>query len=194
VPVDDVVRVVEALLRLGCHEVSVGDTIGVADPVQVGEVVERLRREVGVEVLALHLHDTYGRGIANVMAGLEAGITCFDSAAGGLGGCPYAPGASGNLATEDLLSLLDRVGVETGVDLGKVRAASRILVDWLGLELPSRALAACPREVEPTVHQVPLEVWLAGSRRRIIRGAEEFRRSAEELKGRILKFLIPSAS
>lgn len=194
VPVDDVVRVVEALLKLGCHEVSVGDTIGVADPVQVGEVTRRLQETVGLDRVALHLHDTYGRGLANVMAGLEAGITTFDSSAGGLGGCPYAPGASGNLATEDLVSLLDRLGVRTGVDLQKVAEASRILEDWLGLELPSRALAASSPEESSTVHQVPLEVWIAGSRRRIIRGAGEFRRSAEELKGRILKFLIPSAS
>ena len=92
--------------------------------------------------IALHLHDTWGRGLANCLAGLEAGIAIFDTSAGGLGGCPYAPGATGNLATEDLVGLLDRLGVESGVDVEKVADASLALGTATGLPLPSRALAA----------------------------------------------------
>ncbi len=142
VEVDAVLRVTERLFALGCAEVSLGDTIGVADPVQVLDTIGRLAAVVDLSKLALHVHDTYGRGLANIMAGLEAGITTFDSSAGGLGGCPYAPGASGNLATEDLLSLLDRLDITTGVDLVAVVEASAALSRALDLELPSRALAA----------------------------------------------------
>lgn len=142
VPVEDVVRVTGRLLELGCDEVSVGDTIGVADPRQVNEVISTLGSCYEIDRLALHLHDTWGRGLANVMAGLGCGVTTFDTSAGGLGGCPYAPGATGNLATEDLVALLDRMGVETGVDLEALARASIALEEATGLELPSRALAA----------------------------------------------------
>lgn len=142
VPVAGVVHVVGELIDLGCFEVSVGDTIGVADPGQIRAVVDALGQRHDLSRVALHLHDTYGRGLANVLAGLEAGITIFDSAAGGLGGCPYAPGASGNLATEDLVAMLQRLDIDTGIDLERVVQASASLATATELRLPSRALAA----------------------------------------------------
>ena len=142
VPVAGVVHVVGELIDLGCFEVSVGDTIGVADPGQIRAVVDALGQRHDLSRVALHLHDTYGRGLANVLSGLEAGITIFDSAAGGLGGCPYAPGASGNLATEDLVAMLQRLDIDTGIDLERVVQASASLATATELRLPSRALAA----------------------------------------------------
>jgi isopropylmalate/homocitrate/citramalate synthase len=126
----------------GCDEVSIGDTIGVAVPTQVADVVGRLRDVVPVEALAVHLHDTRGTALANVLAALQEGVTIVDSAAGGLGGCPFAPGASGNLATEDLLYMLHGMGIETGVNLDAVAEASRGLAHRLGRSLPSRYLQA----------------------------------------------------
>ncbi len=136
-------EVVHKLLDLPVDEISIGDTIGVATPSDVFDVVETLY-DSGVTrgVLALHMHDTRGTALANVYAGLQCGITTFDSSAGGLGGCPYAPGASGNLATEDLLFLLEGLGVETGVTLPNVVAASRFLAGALGRRPPGRYLAA----------------------------------------------------
>ena len=138
-----VAHVARRLVDGGCHEVSIGDTIGVAVPTQVGEVIGRLREELPTEALAVHFHDTRGTALANVLAALQQGISTVDSSAGGLGGCPYAPGASGNLATEDLLYMLHGMGIETGVDLQKVVAASRALASRLGRALPSRYLQAC---------------------------------------------------
>ena len=139
-------KVVEVARRLveetGCHEVSIGDTIGVAVPSQVEDLIGRLRVSIPAEQLAVHFHDTRGTALANVLAALQAGIATVDSSAGGLGGCPYAPGASGNLATEDLLYMLHGMGIETGVDLRKVAAASRALGARLGRALPSRYLQA----------------------------------------------------
>jgi isopropylmalate/homocitrate/citramalate synthase len=141
-----VARVADDLLAFGVDELSLGDTIGVATPNQVAEIVPLLLRRIGVERLALHLHDTRGTALANVLAGLALGVATYDSAAGGLGGCPYAPGASGNLATEDLLYMLHGMGIETGVDLGAVVAASRFIAGVLGRAPTSRyyqaALAA----------------------------------------------------
>jgi hydroxymethylglutaryl-CoA lyase len=142
----DPARVVEVCARLreaGCHEVSVGDTIGVGVPTQVTDVVGRLREALPVQMLAVHFHDTRGTALANVLAALQAGVTVVDSSAGGLGGCPYAPGASGNLATEDLLYMLQGMGIETGVDLAGVVAASRFIAPRLDHPLPSRYLQAC---------------------------------------------------
>ena len=136
--------VVHALLDAGAVEVSVGDTIGVATPRDIERVVGRLLHDIPAGVLALHLHDTRGTALANVFAGLQLGIAGFDSSAGGLGGCPYAPGASGNLATEDLLYLLHGLGVETGVDLERVRAAADLIAGALGRTLPSRVHQAPP--------------------------------------------------
>jgi hydroxymethylglutaryl-CoA lyase len=136
-------EVVHKLLDLPVDEISIGDTIGVATPADVYEVVETLY-DSGVTrpVLGLHMHDTRGTALANVYAGLECGITTFDSSAGGLGGCPYAPGASGNLATEDLVYMLEGLGIVTGVTLPKVVAASRFLAESLGRRPPGRYLAA----------------------------------------------------
>ncbi len=129
------------LLDLGADEISLGDTIGAAAPREVLRLLAVVRHAVSLDRIALHFHDTYGTAAANVYAGLTAGVTVFDSSAGGLGGCPYAPGASGNLATEDLLYLLHRMGVETGVSLERVAAASLALERVLGRPLPSRQLA-----------------------------------------------------
>jgi isopropylmalate/homocitrate/citramalate synthase len=127
VATEAVLGVSVALLDLGCDEISIGDTIGVAHPDDVRRVVSALLARIPADRLALHLHDTYGRALANVEAGLELGVRIFDSSAGGTGGCPYAPGAPGNLATEALVELLDRLGYEHGVDASAVaRAASAV--------------------------------------------------------------------
>lgn len=142
-----VVNVASALWSMGCDEVAVSDTIGAAAPTDIQRVVEALTTVVPLDRIALHLHDTYGTALANVYAGLEAGVARFDASAGGLGGCPYAPGAAGNLATEDLVYLLDRMGIRTGVKLEKVFAASQLIAAALGRALPSkqwqRLRAAC---------------------------------------------------
>jgi hydroxymethylglutaryl-CoA lyase len=144
VPPERVVDVARRLLDAGCDEVSIGDTIGVAVPTQVTDVLKRLKQQVPVERLAVHFHDTRGTALANVLASLQEGVSVVDSSAGGLGGCPYAPGASGNLATEDLLYMLDGMGIETGVDLASVGEASRALGARLGRALPSRYLQSGP--------------------------------------------------
>jgi isopropylmalate/homocitrate/citramalate synthase len=115
------------LLELGCEEISVGDTIGVAEPDDVRRVCDALLERLPVDRLALHLHDTRGRALDNVEAGLERGIAIYDSSAGGTGGCPFAPGAPGNLATESLCGLLDRLGITHGVDANEVASAAAAL-------------------------------------------------------------------
>lgn len=142
VPVANVVNVSKALYELGCDEISIGDTIGVGTPNQVDELVPALAKVIPLQKLALHLHDTRGTALANVHAALQQGVAIFDSSAGGLGGCPYAPGASGNLGTEDLLYMLDGMHIETGVDLEKVRAASRFIAPLLSHELTSKTFTA----------------------------------------------------
>jgi hydroxymethylglutaryl-CoA lyase len=137
-----VVSLTERLLDLGAYEVAVSDTIGVAHPGQVWDVLDALVPRVPVGRIALHFHDTRGTALANVLAALEAGVTTFDASAGGLGGCPYAPGASGNLATEDLVFMLDGLGIETGVRLADLAAASLALEPRLGHALPSRYVQA----------------------------------------------------
>jgi hydroxymethylglutaryl-CoA lyase len=134
-----VVRVAERLLRLGVDELSISDTLGVAAPVDVARVLDALRTAgIGPDVIALHLHDTRGTALANVMAAMELGVRGFDSSAGGTGGSPYAPGSAGNLATEDLVYLLDREGVRSEVDLNGVLAAARFIASQLGGELGSK--------------------------------------------------------
>jgi len=128
---------------LGCSTISLGDTIGVATAGQVAAVLDSLAAAgVTRDRVALHMHDTYGQALANVLAGLEAGVTEFDSAAGGLGGCPYAKSATGNLATEDLVWMLEGLGIETGVDLPALVETSRWLATKLGRPSPSRVVAA----------------------------------------------------
>lgn len=137
-----VYQVARALLDLGVDEVSLGDTVGRAVPSEVEEVVEYLvGRGVELGQMAMHFHDTSGTALANVLRALQMGCTTFDCSAGGLGGCPYAPGASGNLASEDLLYMLHGMGYETGVDLERVARASLELAGHLGRSLPSRTLA-----------------------------------------------------
>jgi hydroxymethylglutaryl-CoA lyase len=142
VPEQRVAELCERLIDLGAFEVAVSDTIGIAHPGQVARVLEAVTPRVAVERLALHLHDTRGTALANVLTGLEHGITTFDSAAGGLGGCPYAPGAAGNLATEDLIYMLDGLGIDAGVSLAGVMEASRIIEPAIGHALPSRYVQA----------------------------------------------------
>ncbi|HEY8234331.1 MAG TPA: hydroxymethylglutaryl-CoA lyase [Vicinamibacteria bacterium] len=144
VPPARAVAVARRLVELGCDEVSIGDTIGVAVPTQVSELIKRLNEHVPPARIAVHFHDTRGTALANVLMALEAGVTIVDSSAGGTGGCPYAPGASGNLATEDLVYMLHGMGIATGVNLDAVAEASRALAARLGRSLPSRYLQAGP--------------------------------------------------
>jgi len=135
---NQVLRVVQELVALGVDELSVSDTIGVATPGQVLSVLDTLLAQVDIGQIALHFHDTRGTALANVLAGLQAGVATFDSSAGGLGGCPYAPGATGNLATEDLVYMLNGLGIETGVSLDGVVAASSFLASVTGRRPASR--------------------------------------------------------
>lgn len=137
-----VADVAQRLLDIGVFEVAVSDTIGVAHPGQVPAVLDAVTAAVPIGQLALHFHDTRGTALANVLAGLQYGVSTFDSSAGGLGGCPYAPGASGNLATEDLLYMLDGLGISTGVSLSGVMAASLAIEPALDHRLPSRYVRA----------------------------------------------------
>jgi len=149
VPPEKVLEVVARLLDLGCYEVSVGDTIGVGTPMQVQGVIGVLLQVVPASRLAMHFHDTRGTALANTLAALEMGIATFDASSGGLGGCPYAPGASGNLATEDLVYMLDRMGIDTGVDLNRLVRASAIIAPYLDHPLPGRYLQACTKGTMP---------------------------------------------
>ena len=141
VAVEKVVEVSRALHELGCQELSISDTIGVAHPRQVTEVVDAVAAVVPREAIALHFHDTRGLALNNVVAGLHVGVTTYDASAGGLGGCPYAPGAAGNLATEDLVYLLDGLGIESGVDLDALAAANLWFESHFEQPFPSRVLA-----------------------------------------------------
>lgn len=135
IAVADVCRVARMMLEAGADEITLADTVGYADPRLIKDVVAAVRGEIGDQVpLRLHLHDTMGTGLANALAGLEAGITRFDAALGGLGGCPFAPGASGNIATEDLVYMFEQMGLKTGIDLPRLLAATDILADALPQE------------------------------------------------------------
>lgn len=137
---EKVLEVAKSLLEMGVDEVSIGDTIGKATPEQVKDTIGFILKLIPKEKIALHFHDTHGKALENVEIGLEHGITTYDSSAGGLGGCPYAPGASGNLATEDLIDFLNQKGIETGVDLNKLIEASLFMQNVLGKKLPSKVL------------------------------------------------------
>jgi hydroxymethylglutaryl-CoA lyase len=137
-----VCNIVEKLMNAGIDEISLGDTIGAATPKEVYDLVKKLSALVPLSALALHFHDTRGTALANVVAGLESGITIFDSSLGGLGGCPYAPGASGNLATEDLVYMLHGMGIKTGIDLEKLVDAGELAQQLLAKKLPGRYLTA----------------------------------------------------
>jgi len=138
VPPDRVAEVAARIVDVGVFEVSVSDTIGIAHPGQVPRVLDAVLARVPVEKVALHFHDTRGTALANVLTALPFGIRTFDASAGGLGGCPYAPGAAGNLATEDLIYMLDGLGIETGVSLNAVTDASAFIESRLDHRLPSR--------------------------------------------------------
>jgi hydroxymethylglutaryl-CoA lyase len=147
VPEDRVVGLARESAGMGIREVSVADSIGIANPAQVRRLVERLQSELPSDVhLSLHIHDTRGLGLANALAAMEAGIDTFDSGLGGLGGCPIFPGATGNIATEDLVNMCEEMGIDTGVDLGPVREASRKVQQFLSRPLPSRVLAVGTRD------------------------------------------------
>ena len=133
---DRVLQIVEAYQALGIQGISLADTTGMANPRQVGRLVKRVLQRVSARDLTLHFHNTRGQGLANVVAALEAGVTTFDGSQGGIGGCPYAPGASGNIVTEDLVYLLESMGLRTGVDLDRLVHAR----DWLLKGLPGEPL------------------------------------------------------
>jgi hydroxymethylglutaryl-CoA lyase len=135
---DAVFRVAQHYAEAGAYAVALGDTIGIANPKQVGELVPRLMTAIPGTQVRLHFHDTYGRALANTLAAMEAGATQFDSSIGGLGGCPYAPGASGNVATEDMVSMLHAMGVETGIDLDGLLAITLFVGEMIGRPLDGR--------------------------------------------------------
>ncbi|MBX9399304.1 hydroxymethylglutaryl-CoA lyase [Streptomyces sp. TRM72054] len=143
VPVHQVVRVCKALMDMGCDELSLGDTIGVATPGHVAELLTALSAgHIPTTALGVHFHDTYGQALANTLAALQHGVTTVDASAGGLGGCPYAKSATGNLATEDLVWMLHGLGIDTGVDLGLLTATSVWMAGHLGRPSPSRTVRA----------------------------------------------------
>jgi len=137
-----VVRLARELDQIGCHEVTICDTIGTGTAGKTRTVIEAVAKHIAIERLAVHVHDTYGQAIANIYAALECGISIFDSSVAGLGGCPYAKGATGNVATEDVLYLLDGLGIETGVDMQKLIAAGDYICGVLGRPTYSRAAKA----------------------------------------------------
>ena len=137
-----VADVAARLLDLGCYEISLGDTIGVGTPADIQRLLEIVLKTVPVERLALHCHDTYGQALANILSALDYGVATIDASVGGLGGCPYAPGASGNVATEDVLYMLNGLGIETGVDLNRIIDAAWFISDILGRPPRSKVAAA----------------------------------------------------
>ena len=138
VPIERVIAVAQQLLELGVFEVAISDTIGIAHPGQVRQTLDAVVKAIPADRVALHFHDTRGTALANVLAALPYGIATFDASAGGLGGCPYAPGASGNLATDDLIYMLDGLGLDTGVSLTALSEASRFIATRIDHQLPSR--------------------------------------------------------
>jgi isopropylmalate/homocitrate/citramalate synthase len=137
-----VADVARRLLRMGCYEISLGDTIGTATPGRMQLLLDEVLKQVPVERLAVHCHDTYGQALANIYAALDKGVAVVDSSVAGLGGCPYAKGATGNVASEDVLYLLNGLGVRTGVDLAKLAAAGRYISGVLGRAPASKAAQA----------------------------------------------------
>jgi len=137
-----VTEVAQALLDMGCYEISLGDTIGVGTPLKARAMVDAVASVVPISRLAVHFHDTYGQALANIFACLEQGIGIVDSSVAGLGGCPYAKGASGNVATEDVVYMLEGMGISTGIDLDKLAAAGRMIMGALGKDIASKVAAA----------------------------------------------------
>ncbi|NVJ01593.1 hydroxymethylglutaryl-CoA lyase [Myxococcus sp. AM009] len=148
VPVERVVDICRRLVDAGVYQLSLGDTIGIGTPRQTENLLEALLKHVPVEKLALHLHDTRGTALANALVGLSAGVTTFDASIGGLGGCPYAPGAAGNLATEDAVFMLHGMGVDTGINLDRLVEAGEIAQELIGRKLAGKYLQAALGERE----------------------------------------------
>jgi hydroxymethylglutaryl-CoA lyase len=148
VPVERVVDICRKLVDMGLYQLSLGDTIGVGTPRQTEEILEALMKYIPVEKLALHMHDTRGTALANALVGLSAGVTTFDASIGGLGGCPYAPGAAGNLATEDAVFMFHGMGVETGIQLDKLVEAGELAQQLIGRKLAGKFLQAALGERE----------------------------------------------
>ena len=161
-----------ALRALGCYQISLGDTIGVANPRQVRDVLSRVLAEIPAADVAVHFHDTRGTALANILVSVEMGITTVDAALGGLGGCPYAPGASGNVATEDVVYMLEGMGVRTGVDLDRLVDCSRLASSLVGHEMPSK------------YYRAAMGARAALGSRRTGRGADERRRRRQHGPGR----------
>ncbi|GGC88657.1 hydroxymethylglutaryl-CoA lyase [Thalassobacillus devorans] len=145
VPVEQVLRVCDRLFEMGIDELSLGDTTGVADPKQVDAVLNKMKQNFSFDQITMHFHNTRGMALANVLVSLQHGITTFDGALGGLGGCPYAKGASGNLATDDLVHMLHQMGVETGIHQDKLHESAAFIQRKLGKELPSHQMQVMNR-------------------------------------------------
>ncbi|MDT3337461.1 hydroxymethylglutaryl-CoA lyase [Shewanella sp. SP1S1-7] len=142
IAVSEVARVSEILYKMGCYEISLGDTIGIGTPQKARRMLQTVSERVPIEKLALHFHDTYGQALANILACLDLGVRVFDSSVAGLGGCPYAKGASGNLATEDLVYMLHGMGLETGIDLNKLALAGQAISTQLNRNNGSKVATA----------------------------------------------------
>lgn len=154
VPIAQVARVCRALVDMGCDELSLGDTIGVATPGHVLELLAALNEQgVPTTLLGVHFHDTYGQALANTLAALQHGVTTVDASAGGLGGCPFAKSATGNLATEDLVWMLQGLGIDSGVDLARLTATSVWMAEQLGRPSPSRTVRALGKTTQPHKEQ-----------------------------------------
>ncbi|MBN1206865.1 MAG: hydroxymethylglutaryl-CoA lyase [Myxococcaceae bacterium] len=155
VPVERVVDICRRLVDMGIYQLSLGDTIGVGTPRQTEEILTGLLKYIPLEKLALHLHDTRGTALANVLVGLSAGVTTFDASIGGLGGCPYAPGAAGNLATEDAVFMFHGMGIETGINLDKLVEAGQLAQELIGRKLAGKYLQAALGEREKRASRRP---------------------------------------
>ncbi|MFO0556309.1 MAG: hydroxymethylglutaryl-CoA lyase [Polyangiaceae bacterium] len=149
IPVSQSARIAERLLGMGCYQVSMSDTVGAGTPRKTEQVVRAVQTFAKAEQIALHMHDTRGTALANVLVALELGVRTFDASIGGLGGCPYAPGASGNLATEDLVFMLQGMGIATGIDLEKLVAAGQIASQVVNRNLPGKVHLAGPFKTRP---------------------------------------------
>jgi len=139
---DSVAAVADRLYQMGCYEISLGDTIGVGNPLLARQLIKTVSKRIPVDNLAAHFHDTYGQALANILAVLELGVSTVDAAISGLGGCPYAPGASGNVATEDVLYMLDGMGIETGINLSNLVEAGDMISKHLGRQSNSKVALA----------------------------------------------------
>ena len=127
---------------MGCYEISLGDTIGTGNPISTQQLIAKVSDKVAIENIAVHFHDTYGQALANILTALQMGISTVDSSIAGLGGCPYAKGATGNVATEDVLVMLQGMGIETGINLNKLMLAGKMISDYLGQKPASKAATA----------------------------------------------------